>query len=117
LKDLDPGKVKDWAVDQILRGAAEALKPEPVAGAEAIPVVQGYTSARARRDELANATSTVPQPLPAFADVDSPDFRYEKFTMVGEPDLGPEVERERQRYVDEKTKPDGAIARRLAGER
>ncbi|HWM07085.1 MAG TPA: hypothetical protein VNP92_32505 [Actinophytocola sp.] len=136
IKDLDPGKVKDWAVDQILAGAADAVKPAPVDGAEAIPVVQGYTSARdrlfaayednceqvrdwinARRDELAGATSTIPQPLPGYADVDSPDFRYERFAMTGVPGLGPAVEQERQRYVDEKANPDGVIARRLAGER
>lgn len=136
LKDLDPGKVKEWAIDQIFDGAADALKPEPVPGAEAIPVVQGYTSARdrlfaayednceqvrdwirARRDEMEDATSTIPQPLPAYADVDSPDFRYKEFAMVGEPGLGPQVARERQRYVDEKAKPDGVIARRLTGER
>ncbi|HEX2130373.1 MAG TPA: hypothetical protein VHH15_02355 [Actinophytocola sp.] len=134
IKDLDPGKVKDWTVDQILAGAAHALKPEPIAGAEAIPVVEGYTSARdrlflayednldqirewlgTRRDELADSTDTIPHPLPSSTDVDSPDFRYEAFSMVGEPvAIAAEVERERQRYVDEKARPDGVIARRLA---
>jgi hypothetical protein len=29
---------------------------------------------------------------------------------------GPEVERERQKYVDEKAKPDGVITHRLSGQ-
>src|ERR1700754_3068008 len=69
MKDLDAGKVKDWAVDQIFAGACE----------DNCDQVREWV--KARRDELA------------------------------------EVERERQRYVDQKTKPHGVIARRLAGER
>ena len=75
-----------------------------------------------RREELADSTETIPAPLPAYADVRSPDFRYENFAMVGVMDnvpagIAPEVERERRRYVAERTEPDGVIAQRLAGDR
>lgn len=139
-KEMDPGKVRDWAVDQILGGVTAALKPKPVEGAEAIPVVTGYTSARdrlfgayednldqirewvaARRDELAGLAETIPEPVPSSADVGSPDFTYENFAYVysdQDPTVfAPEVERERQRHVEEKAKPDGVIARRLDGDR
>jgi hypothetical protein len=61
----------------------------------------------------------LPEPLPASTNVGSPDFRYEKFFYEDHDpaDHAPEVERERQRHADEKTKPDGVIAQRLGGDR
>jgi hypothetical protein len=135
IKSADPGKLTEWAVDQLLGGAAAALEPKPVAGDKAIPVVRGYVSARESLfasyednleqirawiqkcwDHVQADTSTIPQPLPPSTDVDSPDFRYEHFAHVGDSaDLAPEVERERQQYVEEKSKPGGVIGHRLAG--
>lgn len=137
IKSADPGKIKDWFVDQLVGHAEQALEPKPVAGTEAVPVVDGYLTAReelfasyednleqirtwinGRRDELAASTTTIPEPLPASADVDSPDFRYERFahgTHQFPDQFAPEVERERQKYVAEKAKPDGVIAQRLHG--
>jgi hypothetical protein len=137
IKDADPGKLKDWAVDQLLGHAAEAVKSEPVPGDKAIPVVHGYLAARdglfaSYEDNLeqirawlqwcwGNArsdTDSIPITLPPSTDVDGPDFRYENFANVGDSaDLGPEVERERQKYMDEKPKPSGVIGRRLDGDR
>jgi hypothetical protein len=133
----NPKDILGMTIDSILGGIDEATKDEPVAGTDAIPVVNGYVEARDRlfasyedslnqvnewisdrRTEFATLDDTLPEPLPAYADVDSPDFRYEKF-YYGEhdhpADYAPEVERERQRYVDGKAKPDGVIAQRLAG--
>jgi hypothetical protein len=135
IKSADPLKLKDWAVDQLLGSAAEALAPKPVAGEKAIPVVRGYVSARddlfaSYEDNLEQIrawiqkcweqvefdTTSIPFPLPATTDVDSPDFRYEHFAHVGNTaNLAPEVERERQRYVEEKPKPGGIITQRLDG--
>lgn len=124
-------------MDQFLGHATAAVEKEPVAGDKAIPVVEGYLSARdslfasyednleqirawiqARWTDVHADTVTIPVPLPASADVDSPDFRYENFALVGHPaDLTAQVERERQQYVDEKTRPGGLIGHRLAGDR
>jgi hypothetical protein len=104
VKSADPSKIRTWAVDQLLAHAVQALEPKPVAGAEAVPVVEGYLTAR--------------EELFASADVDSPDFRYERFAHSSHQfpgDFAPEVERERQKYVAEKTKPDGVITHRLTG--
>lgn len=136
IKGADPTKLSEWAVEQIYSRIGSALKPVPVAGTEAIPVVQGYTTARdrlfasyednldqvrdwikARRDQLAGLTMATPVELPPCTDVDSPDFRYDQFFYVDEPGVhGAEVDRERQKYVDEKTKPDGVISQRLDGD-
>jgi hypothetical protein len=71
---------------------------------------------QARWGDVQADTTTIPDALPPSTDVDSPDFRYEHFAHVGDSaDLAPEVERERQRYVAEKSKPDGVIGNRLAG--
>lgn len=135
IKSADPTKLKDWAVEQLLGAAAGTLVPKPVPGDKAIPVVSGYVSAReslfasyednleqirawiqARWDYVQADTSAIPLPLPASTDVDSPNFRYENFAHVGDSaDLAPEVERERQQYVEEKAKPGGIIGQRLAG--
>jgi hypothetical protein len=133
-----PKDIARMAVDGILGKISEATTSEPVAGAEAGPVVDGYVAARdqlfasyednlgqihdwidSRRKEYGGLDDTLPEPLPSTTDVDSPDFRYEKFYFDDHnpADYAPEVERERQRYVDEKTKPDGLIAQRLAGGR
>ena len=126
------------AIDEILGGISEATESNDVVGADALPVVNGYVSARdqlfasyedsmsrihdwidTRRDEFADLDDTLPEPLPAIADVDSPQFRYENFYFGAHhpADYAPEVERERRRYADEKTRPDGLIAQRLAGTR
>lgn len=133
-----PTEILGMAVDGILDGVSKATEDEPVAGAEAIPVVNGYVAARdqlfasyedgmgriddwiaARRKEFAGLDGTLPQPLPSVADVDSPDFRYEQFfyDLHDPAELAPEVERERQRHLAEKSRPDGVIAQRLAGDR
>lgn len=138
LKNADPSKITSWAVEQIWSQVGSAVSNTTVPGAEAIPVVSGYVEARerlfaayednldgvgewisARREDLAGLTMAIPEPLPSCTDVDSPDFRYELFHIGGDVqgDYGPEVERERQKYVTEKTKPDGVITHRLAGER
>jgi hypothetical protein len=138
IKSANPGKLREWAVDQLLAHAVQVVEPKPVAGAEAVPVVEGYLTAReelfasyednleqirtwidGRRDELAANTTTIPEPLPASADVDSPDFRYERFTHGSHQfpeQFAPEVERERQKLVAEKAKPAGVITHRLTGE-
>lgn len=136
VNSLDPLKIKSWAVDQIYNLIGSALTPVPVAGSSAIPVVQGYTTARdqlfasyednleqirdwikTRRDNLAGLTLSMPIELPPCTDVDSPDFRYDQFFYVDEPGVhDAEVDRERQKYVDEKTKPDGVISQRLKGD-
>lgn len=101
IKGADPGKLKDWAVDQLLGGAAAVLEPKPVAGDQAIPVASGYISARdslfasyednleqirawiqARWAHVEADTVTIPVTLPPSTDVDSPDFRYENFAGV-----------------------------------
>jgi len=133
-----PKDLIGMAIDQVLGGVSKTTEQEPVAGSDAGPVVDGYVTARdqlfasyeqslnqiddwigARRKEFAGLDVTLPEPLPAGADVDSPDFRYDNFyfDQHSPGDFAPEVERERQRYVDEKAKPDGLIAQRLAGVR
>ncbi len=131
-----PKDILGMAIDETLGRISNATEDTDVDGAEAGPVVDGYVAARdllfssyehsigqthewidARRREFADLDDTLPEPLPSSADVDSPDFRYERF-FFGDHDpaiYAPEVERERQRYVDEKAKPDGVIAHRLAG--
>jgi hypothetical protein len=136
VKNVDPSKIKDWAVDQIYSQISSALKPAPVVGAEAIPVVTGYVEARdrlfaayednldqvrgwirARRDNLAALTVAMPVELPPCTDVDSPLFQYDQFFYSQEPGVhGPEVERERGKYVAKKQKPGGVISQRLDGE-
>jgi hypothetical protein len=134
----DPAALANWTLDQFVGEVGDALANTPVPGDKAGPVAEGYFAARerlfssyednleqirawisARREDLASLGETIPDPLPASADVDSPDFRYENFHHPDHvpADYAPEVERERQRYVEEKTKPDGVIAERLAGER
>lgn len=134
----NPDDILGMAIDGVLDLVGERTRDEPVEGKEAGPVVDGYAWARdrlfesyenslnqirewieARRKEFAELDGTLPQPLPAFADVDSPDFRYGKFFDKDHRpvDYAPEVERERRRYVHEKAKPDGVIAERLAGAR
>lgn len=136
IKNANPTKVLDWGVEQIWSQIGKAVQPKPVEGAEAIPVVSGYVAARerlfaayednldqigewiaARREDLAGSTMSIPEPLPPSTDVDSPDFRYENFYYsTNVPGVhGPEVERQRQKYVDEKAKPDGVITHRLSG--
>lgn len=113
------------------------MEPGKVAGTEAIPVVKEYTTAyddlfesyeanlrqiadwlSARTADLEAAAATIPEPLPAQYDVDSPDFRYEYLASVSqaESDLGPDVGRERQRYAEEKATGGGLIGQRLSGE-
>jgi hypothetical protein len=138
IKSADPGKVAGWAVDQLLGQATAALEPKPVPGDKAIPVVDGYISARdnlfasyednleqirawiqGRWRELHDNTDAIPEPLPASTDVDGPDFRYENFAYhdhAHPEEYAPEVERERQRYAAEKAKPGGVISQRLTGE-
>jgi hypothetical protein len=133
-----PAQIGKLAIDEFLGLMGKATGSRPVEGAEAIPVVTGYRTARDRlfnayednlgqirtwltgvRDEYAGiAGATIPEPLPACADVDSPDFRYELFKYHEHvaAEYAPEVERERRRYADEKAKPDGVIAQRLGGE-
>jgi len=131
----NPAQLATWAIDEFVRevGAPDTTVPGDKAG----PVVEGYVAARerlfssyedsleqiqawisARREDLASLDETIPGTLPASADVDSPDFRYENFCYPDHvpADYAPEVERERQQYVAEKTRPDGVIAERLAGE-
>jgi hypothetical protein len=130
-----PKDILRMAIDEAFGRLSGATESKDVAGAEALPVVNGYIAARdqlfasyedsvgrvedwidARRTEFADLDATLPEPLPSAADVDSPDFRYEQF-FFGEhdpADYAPEVERERRHHVDEKAKPDGVIAQRLA---
>lgn len=138
VKNANPGALAGWALEQFLSEAGKAATNTPVPGDAAGPVVEGYVTARerlfsayednldqirewvtARRNELAGLTDTIPEPLPSSTDVDSPDFRYEHLYHPGRvpADYAPEVERERQKYVEEKTRPDGVITERLAGER
>jgi hypothetical protein len=137
IKNADPSKITSWAVEQIWSQVGSAVSNTTVPGAEAIPVVSGYVAARdrlfaayednldgvgkwisARREDLAGLTMAIPEPLPPCTDVDSPDFRYEGFHIGGDMqgDFGAEVDRERQKYVAEKTKPDGVITHRLSGQ-
>jgi hypothetical protein len=130
-----PEALLNWGIDQFV---AEVGAATPVPGDKAGPVVEGYVAARerlfssyednleqirawisARRVDLASLGETIPGTLPASMDVDSPDFHYESFYYPDHvpADYAPEVERERQRYVEEKTRPDGVISERLAGER
>ncbi len=54
-----------------------------------------------------------------YADVDSPDFSYERFSNDHH-DKGlyaPKVEQERKKYLEEKEHPHGVIGERLGGER
>jgi hypothetical protein len=57
-------------------------------------------------DQLSDAAKPAEffKPLPTVCDVDSPDFRYENFhDNVNDPGpIGPRVEEERQKYVEEK---------------
>lgn len=71
-------------------------------------------------EQLSDAAkpSDMYKPLPSICDVDSPDFRYEYFQdKVHDPGpIGPKVEQERQKYVEEKTaraKQESEINRRL----
>jgi hypothetical protein len=132
----NPQDVFGMAIDETLGRISQATENTAVDGAEAGPVVDGYVAARdqlfasyehsigqihewidARRKEFDNLDATLPEPLPSSANVGSPDFRYERFYLDGHTpaDYAPEVERERQRHADEKSKPDGVIARRLTG--
>jgi hypothetical protein len=57
-------------------------------------------------DQLNDAAkpSDLFKPLPTICDVDSPDFRYEHFqdTVHDPGPIGPQVEQERKKYLDEK---------------
>lgn len=133
-----PKDIVRLAIDEVLGKVGEATEPTPVDGTEAATVVDGYVAARdrlfasyedsmgrikewidGRRREFADLDVTLPEPLPSCTDVDSPEFRYEKFFYTDHwvADYASEVERERRRHVDEKSKPDGVIAQRLAGAR
>jgi hypothetical protein len=133
----NPTQIADMAIDELLNLVGKATEEKPVEGAEAVPVINGYVDARdrlfesyeqalgsikdwvsARRNEyLGLADDMIPEPLPPYADVDSPDFSYERFFYLDHApgDHAPEVDRERQRYVEEKTDPHGVIAAWLAG--
>jgi hypothetical protein len=133
-----PKDILGMAIDEILGEVGKATEPKDVVGADAIPVVNGYITARdqlfasyedsmsriddwinARRVEFADLDATLPEPLPAIVDVDSPQFRYGNFCFGAHraADYAQEVEHERRRHVDEKAKPSGIIAQRLAGTR
>jgi hypothetical protein len=63
------------------------------------------------------------EPLPAYVDVSSPNFRYEHFFPDSDPDkkLGPTAEEERRKYLEEQqqaglTSRTNPIHRVLAGE-
>lgn len=133
----NPTQLADMAIDELLGLVGKATEDRPVDGVEAIPVINGYVDARdrlfesyeqalgsirdwvhARRGEYAGiADDMLPEPLPSHADVHSPDFRYEKFFYIDHApgDYAPEVDRERRKYLEEKTDPPGVITRRLAG--
>lgn len=133
-----PKDLLTMLIDDVFGKISKATESKDVAGADALPVVNGYIAARdqlfaayedsagrieewidARRTEFADLDATLPEPLPSSADVDSPDFRYERFFFdEHDPaDHAPEVERERQRQMGGTAKPDGVIAQRLAGTR
>lgn len=130
-----PTDIANMAINQLLGAAGKATEPTPVPGDEAGPVVDGYVDARNRlfeayessmdrihdwvrsRDkEYVGQDDMLPEPLPVYTDVDGQDFTYEKFFYEGHDpaDYGAEVERERQRYVEEKH---GLISQRLEGSR
>jgi hypothetical protein len=133
----NPTQLADMAIDELLGLVGKATEDKPVDGAEAIPVINGYVDARdrlfesyeqavgsirdwveARRGEYAGiADDVLPQPLPSNADVDSPDFSYERFFYLDHTpgDYAPEVDRERKKYVEEKVDPSGVITQRLEG--
>lgn len=113
-----------------------AAQPKPVEGADERAILGGYVTAAADlRKSYANNLTLLQRwvdghrrayvdlamplltPLPTGTDVDSPDFRYEEFyyDLHDNPGIyAPEVERERTKYVDEKS--NGLIGQRLDGE-
>jgi hypothetical protein len=69
---------------------------------------------RTRRDDAANEERPLVEPSPAFCDVSSPDFSYDKFMdqiAIQPGSFGASVEAERKKYADEHQ--DGEIDRRL----
>jgi hypothetical protein len=72
-----------------------------------------------RRNEGLGLADTVPEPLPSYADVDSPDLSFEGFFYLDHApgDHTPEVDHERQAYIEEKADPHGVIAARVARKR
>jgi hypothetical protein len=126
------------AIDKLI-SATKMFTDEPVPDSDAGAIIDGYIGSRdrlkrsfqdnvdairlwitARRTEFANPKLQpgLMAPLPPTTDVDRPDFRYSEFQYV-EPIPGMDdasVERERQRYVEEKPKPGGVIGHRLSGE-
>jgi hypothetical protein len=128
------------AVDKLISDM-KVFTDEPVPDSDAGAIIDGYIGSRdrlkrsfqdnvgsillwitARRTEFADAERRpeLMAPLPPTTDVDGPAFRYSEFGYV-DPIPGMDdtsVERERQRYVDEKPRPepDGVIGRRLTGE-
>lgn len=110
-KDLTPIYLDDGGAEQVctdfrLRGQqlCEQLQ-------------QAYENVRSNFGGLrtrASAPATLFEPLPAYCDVDSPDFTYEHFwNSVHDPGpIGPQVEAERKKYAEER-KQESEIERRL----
>lgn len=64
--------------------------------------------------DMANRPPELFRPLPAYCDVASPDFSYDRFkdTIHDPGPIGPDVEAERRKYAEEKAK-DSEIDKRL----
>lgn len=128
------GDLVKWGVDRLIQEVG--TEDTPVTGDNERAVLDGYVTARdqlrksyasnltlvqewvdARRRSFAELTMPLLSPLPTSTDVDSPDFRYEEFYYDLHDNPGvyaPEVERERTKYVEEKS--NGLIGQRLDGE-
>lgn len=135
----NPTQLADMAIDELLTLAGKSTQDKPVAGAEAVPVLNGYVEARdrlftsyeqslgtirdwvrARANEyVALDKDILPEPLPASTDVHSPTFAYDDFFYLDHnpADHAPEVSRERDKHAAEHPEPHGAIGQRLAGDR
>jgi hypothetical protein len=132
--NLEPGRLLNGAISIFVKIGGESGK-YVIEGADADVVIGNYVRARTelarfydqelrtlgkrlqeRIDEVLRDGQPLREPLPAYCQVDSPDFSYERFqsTRGGElAPITPVVEEERRKYVEEKKVADTEIDRRL----
>lgn len=124
-----------WGVSKLLETVQGQTKSDPVVAEVELDALNDYIDSRDRlknsfeanldevrrwimnrADDLDDVAIPLKEPAKVGMDVDSPDFSYDDFYYNDhDPNVyAPEVERERTKYVEEKS--NGLIAQRLRGE-
>ncbi|HEU5469460.1 MAG TPA: hypothetical protein VFV67_02315 [Actinophytocola sp.] len=116
---IDVGKyvattmIDDGGIDQVANSYRHEADRLCQSLGQALDAIQGDFAKQ--HEKVDNEKPGLFVPLPAYCDVDSPDFSYERFrdTAHDPGPIGPQVEAERQKYVEEKRTNDTEIGRRL----